>query len=84
MYYLYLLRGIKDHLYVGVTNNLPLRIKRHKNGEGAEFTKRNKVYKCVYAETFQTLQEARKRESQIKGWRRDKKESLIRFGKPII
>ncbi len=84
MYYLYLLRGVKDHLYVGVTRNLLLRIKRHQSGEGAEFTKRNKVYKLVYTETFQTLQEARKRESQIKGWRRDKKENLVRFGKPIV
>jgi len=31
-----------------------------------------------------TLKEARRRENQIKGWRREKKENLIKFGKPNI
>jgi len=44
MYLLYILRGPKDHLYVGTTSNLIKRIKRHKTGAGAEFTRRNKVF----------------------------------------
>lgn len=80
MFTLYILRGIKNHLYVGVTNNLEERISRHKAGDGAEFTKRNKTFKLVYKETYKTLYEARKRENQIKGWRREKKENLIKFG----
>jgi putative endonuclease len=83
MYYVYLLRGIKNHLYVGISRDISQRIIRHKNGNGAEFTKRNKVYDLVYQEEFTTYSEARKRESQIKGWRRNKKENLIKFGKPI-
>jgi predicted GIY-YIG superfamily endonuclease len=31
-----------------------------------------------YSETFPTLKEARKRESEIKSWRREKKLDLIR------
>ena len=84
MYCLYILRGSKNHLYIGITQDIFRRIERHKSGDGAEFTKRNKVYKLVYQEEFQTYIEARKRESQIKGWRREKKENLIKFGKPII
>ena len=84
MYYVYILRGPQNHLYVGVTENINQRIERHKNGDGAEFTKRNKTFELVYQETFPTLIEARRRESQIKGWRREKKENLIKFGKPII
>lgn len=84
MFYLYILKGTKNHLYVGVTNNLEKRILRHKSGDGAEFTRRNKTFEPVYTESFQTLLEARRRESQIKGWRREKKESLIKFGKPIV
>ena len=53
-------------------------------GFGAEFTKRNKVFDVVYSESYNSLKEARKRELQIKGWRREKKENLIKFGKPII
>lgn len=84
MYYLYILKSIKNHLYIGVTSNLKNRIARHKSGDGAEFTKRNKVFELVYKEEFATLLEARRREKQIKGWRRQKKENLIKFGKPII
>jgi len=84
MYYTYILRGPKNHLYVGITQNIEERIKRHQNGDGAEFTKRNNTYEIVHAESSSTLLEARRRESQIKGWRREKKENLIRFGKPII
>lgn len=79
---LYILRTPNDLIYVGVTHNLVNRVKRHKLGLGAEFTKRNKVDKVVYAETFNTLIEARRRERQIKGWRREKKENLIKFGQP--
>ena len=84
MYQVYILRGPKNHLYIGVTNNLSKRIARHKSGDGAEFTKRNQVFKLVYSENFPTLLEARRKESQIKGWRREKKENLIKFGKPIV
>jgi len=81
---LYILRTSNDSLYVGVTNNLVNRIARHRNGSGAEFTKRNKVEKCIYTEKFETLLEARHRETQIKGWSRLKKENLIKFGKPFV
>ena len=84
MYTVYILRGPKNHLYVGCTSNLKDRIKRHQGGDGAEFTKRNKVFKIAYEENFEFLKDARTRESQIKGWRREKKKNLIKFGKPII
>ena len=82
MYSVYILRGHKSHLYVGCTSSVDKRIKRHKSGDGAEFTKRNQTFELVYEERFKTLLEARRREKQIKGWRREKKESLIKFGHP--
>ena len=81
---MYILQGPKNHLYVGVTSNLGKRLKRHLAGQGAEFTKRNKTDKIVYTEEYDTLLEVRKRESQIKKWRRGKKENLIQFGNPVI
>ncbi len=69
-------------MYVGVSHNLQSRLIRHQSGDGAEFTKRNKSFRLVYFEKFETLIEARRRERQIKGWRREKKENLIKFGKP--
>ena len=82
MFKVYILEGQKGHLYTGVTRDIENRVRRHKSGDGAEFTYRNKTDKVVYAEGFPTLLEARRRESQIKGWRREKKENLIKFGKP--
>ncbi len=58
------------------------RIERHKSGDGAEFTRRNKVEKLVYTEEFETHLDVRRREKQIKGWTRLKKENLIKYGKP--
>ena len=84
VYYVYILRNPKNHLYVGCTGNVEERVIRHNSGDGAEFTKRNKDFKFVYQEKFSTLLEARRRENQIKGWRREKKENLIKFGKPIV
>ena len=84
MYFLYILRGSRNHLYIGVTHDINDRILRHQRGDGAEFTKRNQVFELVYSENFTSLSEARKRESQIKGWRREKKENLIKFGKPNL
>lgn len=84
MFTVYILRGTKNHLYIGYTYDFNKRLIRHRVGDGAEFTKRNKTFELVYIETFPTLLEARKRESQIKGWRREKKENLIKFGRPVI
>lgn len=84
MFSVYILRGPKNHLYVGCTSNISQRIDRHKSGQGAEFTFRNKTNELVYREDFPTLLEARRKEKQIKGWRREKKENLIKFKKPIL
>lgn len=81
---IYILSGPQNHLYIGCTADKEKRIKRHKSGDGAKFTKRNKVYELVYSEKFPTLIEAKRREKQIKGWRREKKENLIKYGKPYI
>ena len=84
MYTLYILRGPKNHLYIGITSDLEKRIKRHESGDGAEFTKRNKAFELVYQEQYHTLIEARRREAQIKRWRRQKKENLINYGRPNV
>jgi putative endonuclease len=50
MYFLYTRKNPKNHLYIGVSSNLQERIKRHNQGDGAEFTKRNKAFELVYKE----------------------------------
>ncbi|EKD57342.1 MAG: hypothetical protein ACD_57C00340G0001, partial [uncultured bacterium] len=65
----YILKSSKKHLYIGCTSDIEKRITRHKSGDGAEFTFRNKTFDLVYREEYSTLKEARQREAQIKRWR---------------
>ena len=79
-YYVYILTNkIKTVLYTGVTNNLKQRLYFHKNPEAntKAFTAKYKVFYLIYYEHFKDVEEAIKREKQIKGWRREKKERLI-------
>ena len=62
-------------LYVGITENPKARLYYHNSKMGAEFTKGKAKFYLVFSEKYNTLNEARKREIQIKKWRRDKKKN---------
>jgi len=83
-YFVYLLRCGNNELYTGFTRNLKKRIRDHKCGHGCDFTKNRLPIRFVYYETYTDFYQAKNRENQIKGWRREKKENLIKYGKPII
>ncbi len=70
-------------VYTGMTNNLERRVYQHKNKIIAGFTKRYNVNKLVYFEMAEDVKSAIEREKQIKGWRREKKNSLIEVVNPI-
>jgi len=85
MYFTYILECADKSLYVGCTNNLEKRLRQHNDSKsGAHYTKIRRPVVLKYFEPFPTLKEARRRESEIKGWRRDKKLDLIKFGKLAI
>ena len=69
-------------VYTGVTNNLEKRIYQHKNKIIDGFTKRYNVNKLVYFEMAEDVKSAIEREKQIKGWTREKKNSLIEAVNP--
>lgn len=77
MYHAYIIKNNSDDLYVGVTDNIAKRLSTHNSDRGSQFTKHNGPFRLVFIEKYATLAEARKREIQIKKWRRDKKEFLI-------
>ncbi len=77
MSFIYIIKNDFGKLYVGITENLKDRLDYHNSKMGAEFTKGNAKFQMVFSEEYKTLPEARKREIQIKKWRRDKKERLI-------
>lgn len=78
-YFVYIVECIDESLYVGCTNNLELRLNQHNNSKyGAHYTKIRRPVILKYNEIFETLKEARSRESELKGWRREKKLGLIK------
>ena len=78
MYYVYMIKNPKSKLCVGITGNPHERILNHNQKRGAKFTKYIPDFEIVFLEQYDTLSQARKREIQIKKWRRDKKENLIK------
>ncbi|MFA7216392.1 MAG: GIY-YIG nuclease family protein [Candidatus Paceibacterota bacterium] len=78
MYFTYILECSDKSLYVGSTNNLEKRLEQHNNSKvGAHYTKIRRPVTLKYSEKFETLGEARKREAEIKRWKREKKLSLF-------
>lgn len=81
-YYLYIARCRDSSLYIGVSNDLSKRIKRHNEGYGAKWVQQHGEACVVYTESFDNYLEAHRRELQIKKWSGVKKERLIKGLKP--
>lgn len=62
--------------YIGITDNLKLRLEQHRN-KNSFFTKKFSDIKFVYCEQYPTKTSAAEREKQLKGWSRAKKQLLI-------
>ena len=77
-FFTYILECSDKSFYVGCTNNLEKRLEQHNNSKwGAHYTKIRRPVILKYSEGFKTLKEARRRESEIKRWRREKKIKLF-------
>jgi len=82
-YYVYILTNKSNKvLYTGVTNNILRRIYEHKAGFIKGFTKKYRVKKLVYFESFTNPNDAIAAEKKIKGWLRSKKIVLIESMNP--
>lgn len=87
-YYIYIITNkYRTAFYIGVTNNLKLRLFQHKENVEA----RNKTYASnskynieflVYYEKFTWIHDAISREKELKKWRKDKKMALIKDFNP--
>jgi len=76
-WYFYILRCADNSFYCGITNNLKERLDEHNNGKGAKYTKTRLPVKLIYFEEFPAKSSACKREIEVKGWRREKKDKLV-------
>ena len=69
--------------YIGVTSDLCSRIRQHKLTEFEGFTKDYAIKQLVWFEFFGSMQEAIKREKQMKEWQRGWKITLIEKMNPM-
>ena len=71
-------------LYIGITNDLCRRLLEHKaaRAERQSFTGQYNVRHLVYFEQFDGPMEAIRREKELKGWRRARKDALIATQNP--
>lgn len=76
-YYVYILSNSSKTLYIGVTNNLERRMYEHKNKLIEGFTKKYNLTKLVYFEVCNNINDAIRREKQLKNWHRAWKINLI-------
>ncbi|WP_406844302.1 GIY-YIG nuclease family protein [Flavobacterium soyae] len=85
-YYVYIITNqYRSTFYIGVTNNLKVRLNQHAQNietNRKTFASRYNVQFLVYYEKFNWIQEAISREKELKGWKRDKKIELIKDFNP--
>jgi putative endonuclease len=81
-YWTYIVASRSGTLYIGMTNDLYVRVMEHKSGEIEGFSSQYKCNRLVYWESFDDVIKAINREKQLKGWRRSKKIALIEAMNP--
>jgi len=78
-YYVYVLSNrARSVLCIGTTNGLRRCLSEHQTHETDSFTRQYNVTDLAYYERFGTVRAAVEREKQLKRWRREKKEAVIR------
>ncbi len=77
-FFCYMLRCSDGSYYTGHTDDIDKRLGEHQAGAGGDWTKARRPVELVWSEMFQYRDDAFACERQVKGWRRAKKEALIR------
>ena len=84
-YYIYIVTNKWNTvLYIGVIDNLERRMYEHKNKLVIGFTSQHNIDKLVYFEEYQNINEAIKREKQLKNWHREWKMNFIKSKNPTF
>ena len=78
-YFTYIIQCSDGSYYTGFTDDLDGRIREHDNGTYPNaYTRKRRPVVLVFHYRFPDARSAKEFERQIKGWRRAKKEALIR------
>lgn len=77
-WFVYLAQARTGSYYTGISPDPEIRLVKHNSGKGSQMAKQQGPFVLRYVSPpFSTKSEARKREVQIKGWSRIKKQKLI-------
>ena len=77
-WYLYIAKARTGNYYVGISTEPERRIEDHNRGKGATMARTQGPFTLIYtSKPLPNQSAARKREIQVKGWTRSKKEKLI-------
>ena len=82
-YFVYIMSSNNSNsIYIGVTNDLKKRVNEHKNHINDSFSSKYNCVNLVYFEKFNDIEKAIKREKQLKTWKREWKNDLIKKENP--
>ncbi|MFS8130339.1 MAG: GIY-YIG nuclease family protein [Candidatus Dojkabacteria bacterium] len=78
-YFTYILTNLKNTvLYIGVTNNLKLRLIQHTSNKNNSFVYKYNAIKLIYFERYININDAIGREKQLKRWHKEWKWNLVK------
>ncbi len=75
-YYVYVIQCVDGTFYTGYTKDLDARLRLHKNGKGARYTRMHKPLKLVYTEELDSRLDAMRKERRLKKLRHNQKLKL--------
>lgn len=76
-WWVYMVRCKNRAIYTGIAKDVAKRVAHHNSGKGAKYTRANGPVELVYCEEARDVGYALKRERQIKGFSKVKKEQMI-------
>jgi putative endonuclease len=82
IFYVYILASRSLDLYIGMTNNIRVRVAQHRRKIPGAYTARYNIDRLVYYERFTYVSNAIAREKELKDWNRAKKVTLIEQENP--
>ena len=84
VWFVYIVECGDGSFYTGITQSLGARRLAHSTGKGAKWTKLRSPILLRFAERHPDKSAARQRELEIKGWRREKKLTLMKSNTNLI
>jgi putative endonuclease len=76
-HYVYVLRCGDDSLYTGYTTDVERRLREHREGSGAKYTRGRGPLELAHVETYESQSAAMSREYEIKQLSRARKQRLV-------